>query len=395
MRNQEHSGDNTEELMKDGIINVYKPAGMTSNDVIYKMRSILGIRKLGHTGTLDPLATGILPILINRGTRITEYLDSDFKTYLATMILGITTDTQDITGEIISKSEKSKTDEIDFDDIKNAFSGFSGLIEQIPPMYSAVRVDGRKLYDYVYSGEELPEDFREKIKPRQVYIKELRIVNFTRGEENTAIRFGTYPRVTFEVICSKGTYIRTICQDAGDILGCGATLETLERTTSGAFTKENAFTLDEIREEARKAGILDSDYHSVDKTFHDEIPEALLRFVVGLDFPMENFGEVRVSDEVAGKFIDGWHIRYGECKIIKNPEYEDIVDPKKLRTHLNDPGMNKGSNPGLKYHPEFKKTYKVYREDGLFLGIAVHSDKYHKLVADKIFLRKEELQRKE
>lgn len=369
--------------MKDGIINVYKPAGMTSNDVIYKMRSVLGIRKLGHTGTLDPLATGVLPVLIGRGTRITEYLDLDFKTYVCGMILGFSTDTQDVSGEIVSRALKSEVDKITIDDVKDAFKGFSGLIEQIPPMYSAVRVNGRKLYDYVYSGEELPEEFKEMIKSRQVYIKELNVLDFVSTEEG--------PLVTFEVTCSKGTYIRTICQDAGDILGIGATLKTLERTASGAFTKENAFTLEEIREEAKKVGILDENYYSVDKTFHDEIPESLMKFVVGLDYPMEIFGEAIVDNDIAGKFVDGWHIGYGECKIVKKPEYEDIVDPKVLRTHENDPSVNKGSNPGLKYHPEFRKAYKIYREDGLFLGVAMHSNKYHKLVADKIFLRKEEL----
>lgn len=370
--------------MKDGIINVYKPAGMTSNDVIYKMRSVLGIRKLGHTGTLDPMATGVLPVLINRGTRITEYLDLDFKTYLCTMVLGITTDTQDITGNVISKADMDKFSNLSEKDVEEAFSGFHGLIDQLPPMYSAVRVNGRKLYEFMHSGEEIPEEFREKIKPRQVYIKDLKILRFAQNDMQNETN-GSF-EVTFEVTCSKGTYIRTICQDVGDILGCGATMKSLERTASGAFTKENAYTLEEIREYAKEVGILDENYYSINKVFTEEIPEKMEKFVVGLDYPMTIFGEAVVDNEIARKFIDGWHIGYRECRIKKKPEYEDFVDPSALRAH-----ENAGSNPGIKYHPEYKKGYKIYREDGLFLGVAFHSNKYHKLVADKVFLRAEEL----
>ena len=367
--------------MKDGIINVYKPAGMTSNDVIYKMRSVLGIRKLGHTGTLDPMATGVLPVLINRGTRITEYLDLDFKTYVSTMVLGMTTDTQDVTGNVISKVDMDKHQKLTEKDIRDAFSGFSGLIYQLPPMYSAVRINGKKLYEFMHSGEEIPEEFKEKIKPRQVFIKEIEVLNF----DEKAFK------VTFRVTCSKGTYIRTICQDVGDILGCGAAMESLERTASGAFTKDNSYTLEEIRQYAKEVGILDDNYYSINKVFHEEIPLELEKYVVGLDFPMTIFGEAVVNQEVAKKFVDGWHISYKECKIRKKPEYEDIVDPSLIRTHANDPTVNAGSNPGLKYHPEYAGGYKIYREDGLFLGVAFHSNKYHKLVADKVFLRTEEL----
>ena len=174
--------------MKDGIINIYKPGGMTSNDVIYKVRAALGIKKLGHTGTLDPMAEGVLPILINRGTRIAEYLDWDLKTYETTMRLGIRTDSLDITGSVETEEDPSGVTE---EDVRRAFSELmgkgpdgeqtvlSGMLDQIPPLTSAVRINGRRLYEYVHDNEEITEEIREKIRPRRIWVKSLELTGIS------------------------------------------------------------------------------------------------------------------------------------------------------------------------------------------------------------------------
>ena len=204
--------------MKDGIINIYKPGGMTSNDVIYKVRAALGIKKLGHTGTLDPMAEGVLPILINRGTRIAEYLDWDLKTYETTMRLGIRTDSLDITGSVEPEEDPSG---VTAEDVRRAFSELmgkgpdgdqtvlSGILDQISPLTSAVRINGRRLYEYVHGNEEITDEIRDKIRPRRIWVKSLELTGIS------------LPEISFRITCSKGTYIRSITRDIGEILGCG------------------------------------------------------------------------------------------------------------------------------------------------------------------------------
>lgn len=366
--------------MKDGIINVYKPCGMSSNDVIYRMRSILGIKKLGHTGTLDPLATGVLPVCINKATRVAEYMDVDFKTYRCTMILGYMTDTQDITGETVETHDVNVSEE----EIRKAFTGFNGLIEQMPPMMSAVRVNGRRLYDIMrYGTKEELEIAKSKVRTRQIFIKNLEI-------EDISI-----PKVKFSVCCSKGTYIRTICQDVGEILGTGATMESLERIASGAFTKENSVTLEELERIAVEKGY--AEYFTPEglptrlknlRGIGENIPEEFEKYVYPCDYPLDYFGEATVSFDLAKKFIDGWHLSYREINITKRPVYDMPVDEKLIRG-AQPTWDNAGSYPGFKVHPEYRTAYKIYREDGAFIGVAFHSDTYHKLVADKIFYRTE------
>lgn len=338
--------------MKDGIINIYKPAGMTSHDVIFRLRRILGIKKLGHTGTLDPMATGVLPICIGKATRVAEYMDIDFKKYRCTLILGIVTDTQDITGEIM---ETCDTSDISEADVLEVFESFRGVIEQKPPMYSAVRINGRRLYEYARAGEEV------EVRTRQIYIRELTVDAIDFAHDSNI------KKVTFTVECSKGTYIRTICQDAGEKLGCGAAMESLERIGSGAFTLEDAVTMEELREIAEGAGYLP------DRKFQEVIPPVLEKYVKPVDYPLFRFGSVTVSEECAKKFIDGWHIPYKECRIEEEPYY------------LNH-------EPEFKVRDEYRKAYRVYsqpegRDDKRFIGVAFHSDKYKKLVADKVFAR--------
>ena len=383
--------------MKDGIINVYKPKSMTSNDVIYKVRAALGIKKLGHTGTLDPMAEGVLPILINRGTRIAEYLDWDLKTYVSTVRLGIRTDSLDITGAVEKISDPSGVTETD---VANAFcelfrdgsadlaeNVFSGVLDQIPPMTSAVRINGRRLYEYVHQGEEIPDEIRQKIRPRRVWVENLKIEDIS------------LPEITFSVTCSKGTYIRSISRDIGEILGCGAVMTSLERSASGAFNEGNAVSLDEFVKAAVMTGKVTVEDTSVmrlrrTEPFGDEIPEELEKYVLGVDFPLVNFGEALVSPENARRFLDGWHLGYNEIKIIRKPAENSWImalGHEAETYHMRETEINSGSHAGLKLHPEYFTMYRIYRDDGggarTFVGIARHSDKYHKLVPDKVFLR--------
>ena len=382
--------------MKDGIINVYKPSGITSNDVIYKVRAALGIKKLGHTGTLDPMAEGVLPILINRGTRIAEYLDWDLKTYKAAVRLGVRTDSLDITGNVEETADPSGITEADVigafaklmdSEAADAETGFSGILDQIPPMTSAVRIEGRRLYEYVHQGDEIPEEIRERIRPRRVWIENLRIEDIS------------LPEIRFSVTCSKGTYIRSISRDIGEILGCGAVLTELKRSASGAFTEENAVSLESLVKAAMEAGrveVEDPETMKLRRTvpFGEDIPEDMERFVLGVDFPLVHFGEAMVSPENARRFLDGWHLGYREVSIIKEPEQDPwIMDLGREAEAYNarETEINSGSHAGLKLHPEYLSSYKIYRNDGggmkTFVGIARHSDRYHKLVPDKVFLR--------
>ncbi|MBR2453270.1 MAG: tRNA pseudouridine(55) synthase TruB [Clostridia bacterium] len=214
----------------DGIVNVNKPLGITSHDVVYRLRRILGIKKIGHTGTLDPDASGVLPMCVGKGTKLAEYLTAKDKQYFATMKLGSFTDTQDASGKIIESFEVSVTKE----EIRDAVKGFVGDIMQIPPMYSAIKVDGKKLYELAREGKTVERE------PRQVTIENIEIKNIDM-ETNT---------VEMLVDCSKGTYIRTLCNDIGAALGCGGHMASLKRTKSGRFDIKDSFTLEEIEKMA-------------------------------------------------------------------------------------------------------------------------------------------------
>lgn len=213
----------------DGVINVHKPVGMTSSDVVVWVRKHLNTRKVGHTGTLDPEVNGVLPICVGRATRLAEYLTNQGKSYRAEITFGIVTDTQDAQGEILHSIKP----EINEDDFLKILPQFMGSIQQIPPMYSAVRHQGKHLYDLARQGIEV-----ERV-PRTINIRRLEFFSWQEGE---------YPKAIFEVDCSKGTYIRTLCQDLGDALGCGAHMSKLVRLRSGPFRLEESWTLEQISE---------------------------------------------------------------------------------------------------------------------------------------------------
>lgn len=208
----------------NGILLIDKPPGWTSMDVCAKLRGVFGEKRVGHSGTLDPMATGLLVVFLGRATRAVEFAEADVKSYDAAIRLGVVTDTQDTTGNVLSSREVDITLEA-FD---AALEGFRGDILQLPPMYSAIKVDGKPLYKVARKGEEVER------QPRRVTVFSL-------------ARTGTYEGdITLSVCCSKGTYIRTLCHDIGAALGCGGAMSALRRTAAGPFSIENAYTLDEV-----------------------------------------------------------------------------------------------------------------------------------------------------
>ena len=211
--------------MINGIINIHKEAGFTSHDVVAKMRGICGQKKIGHTGTLDPQATGVLPVCLGSATKLCDMLTDKDKEYVTELLLGRTTDTQDVTGEILTESAVEVSEE----QVRAAVMSFVGDYNQVPPMYSALKVNGKKLYELAREGKEVER------KARPVKILEIAILDMQ------------LPIVKMRVACSKGTYIRTLCADIGDKLGCGGTMKSLVRTRVSDFTLENAVTLSQLQ----------------------------------------------------------------------------------------------------------------------------------------------------
>ena len=207
-----------------GIVIVDKPAGWTSQDVTARLRRVFGTRRIGHGGTLDPMATGVLPVFVGRATRGVEFFEHADKTYEAVLRLGTVTDTQDSTGTVLEKRPVTVT-EAEFRDI---LPKFTGEIAQIPPMYSAIKVDGKKLYELARAGKEIER------KPREITIFSLELLEF----------FGETAKI--RVHCSKGTYIRTLCHDIGAALGCGGCMEALRRTAAGEYTLADSVELDTL-----------------------------------------------------------------------------------------------------------------------------------------------------
>lgn len=230
--------------MINGIINVYKEKDFTSHDVVAKLRGILKQKKIGHTGTLDPQATGVLPVCLGKGTKLCDMLTEHDKEYEAVMVLGITTDTEDMTGKVLQEREVNVQEE----EVREAINSFLGDYWQVPPMYSALKVNGRKLYDYARAGIEIER------KSRLVEILDIQIIDIS------------LPKVTFRVKCSKGTYIRTLCKDIGEKLGCGACMEELKRTQVGIFNIDKALTLSQI-EQLVKDNKIDEIVYDIDEMF--------------------------------------------------------------------------------------------------------------------------------
>ena len=263
----------------DGIIKKKKKKGFTSHDVVAKLRGILHIKKIGHTGTLDPDAVGVLPVCIGKGTKLCDMITDTDKTYEAVMLLGISTDTQDISGNVLSKKDVA----VDEKTLIETIDSFVGEYKQIPPMYSAIKVNGRKLYQLAREGIEIERS------PRDVYIRSIHIndMNLQDGE----------PSVTMTVSCSKGTYIRTLCHDIGEKLGCGACMKSLSRTRVGRFYIDDSYTINQIAALNLK-GELSSIVTPVDSMF--DYPE--IRIKREYDKLLYNGNQLPLS---AGKALDG------------------------------------------------------------------------------------------
>lgn len=295
-------------MFENGILNINKPEGWTSQDVVAKLRGRLHIRRVGHTGTLDPMATGVLPVCFGKATRIIEYYDDDFKTYEAEMKLGMVTDTLDITGTVL----ETKPVDVSEEDVIQAIDSFRGWITQIPPKYSALKVNGKPLYKYAREGVEV------EIKSRKIYVADIQPVEVNL-EEN---------RILFRVTCSKGTYIRTICDDIGKKLGCGGTMTALQRTQSGCFRVEEARTLPEILEMT---------------------DEELERCVIPMDKTLVHLGRIELkSMESVPFYYNGREIDTGYVNVLASPAVPEA--------------LQEGSRLGDKY--------RVYDPEGKFLGIS-------------------------
>lgn len=232
----------------NGIIAVNKPLGKTSHDIVYFMRRLTGIKKIGHTGTLDPMAEGVLPICIGSATKAADMLTLSDKRYSAELVLGMTTDTQDAEGEVLTECEVNLTAA----EITDAVNSFVGDIEQIPPMYSAIKQNGKKLYELARKGIEIER------KKRLVTIREINIIDI--DTENYIVKI--------DVLCSKGTYIRTLCEDIGLRLRVGAYMNKLERTQTGVFKTADSYTLSELTE-MKDNGTLGEALIPVDAMFED------------------------------------------------------------------------------------------------------------------------------
>ena len=309
----------------NGIINVYKEKGYTSHDVVAKLRGILRQKKIGHTGTLDPQAEGVLPVCLGNATRLCDLLTDKTKEYEAVLRLGVTTDTQDMTGEVLSETPVTVSE----DDITNIMSTFKGKILQVPPMYSALKVNGRKLVDLAREGIEVER------KAREIEIYELEILEIN------------LPLVRFRVNCSKGTYIRTLCQDIGEKAGCGGAMENLIRTRVDRFEIKDALTLEQI-EQVRDDRRLDEILYPVDDVF--------------LHLPA-----VTVKNEFR-KVIDNGNSLYPK---MYEPRVEFYTDEKKTPAQL-----------------------RVYNEDKIFYGIYVYDTERRRFKPYKMFLDKEALKEK-
>lgn len=301
--------------MINGIINVYKERGFTSHDVVAKLRGITRQKKIGHTGTLDPEAVGVLPVCLGSATKLCDMLTEKRKEYIAEVQLGIVTDTQDTTGTILEECAVTVSEE----EVTSVINGFIGDCDQIPPMYSAIKVNGKKLYELARAGKEVERE------PRKIHLYEIEIMEMQ------------LPKVKIRVLCSKGTYIRTLCHDIGQVLGCGAAMAALERTRSGKFTLETAHTLAEI-ESLRDA---------------------------------ERLSEIVIP-------IEKMFAEYPKLSVL--PEFERLIENGNafLEQHLPEEEQGKPRGTG--------QQYRIYIRDGVFVGIYEYRKQEHRFCPVKMFI---------
>ena len=306
--------------MMDGVLNICKERGFTSHDVVAKLRGILHQKKIGHTGTLDPDAEGVLPVCLGKATRLCDMIGDWEKTYTATLLLGKTTDTEDISGTVLEENPVTVSEE----DVREIMSTFLGNYAQIPPMYSAKKVRGKKLYELAREGIVIER------KPCPVTIFDLDIQEIC------------LPRVKFSVRCSKGTYIRSLCRDIGEKAGCGGCMEALTRTQVAFFNIRDAVTLAEV-EQLRDEGTLSEHILPIDSVFAGYPP-------------------IKVSEKAEKKLYNGNPVPWDAC--VPQPYEKDGT----LTARADDFGL-----------------YRVYDKEGHFIGIYKKREDSHTLHPDKLF----------
>lgn len=273
-------------ILIDGIINVYKEPGFTSFDVVAKLRGILKQKKIGHTGTLDPMAEGVLMVCLGKGTKLVDMITSGTKEYEASMRLGLTTDTEDITGQVLTSSIIDPN--ITIDNIQGIINSFVGKYNQIPPMYSAIKKDGKKLYEYARSGIEIERE------PRPVEIFSI---------DNISINL---PDISFKVHCSKGTYIRSLCRDIGEKVGCGGTLTGLTRSEVHGFYLKDSLKLSQIQE------------------LNDQ--DKLLEFILPVDALLKQYTAYEINDKYNKYLYNGNKLMLHQLtKLDGNVDDTDII----------------------------------------------------------------------
>lgn len=286
----------------NGVINIYKNTGMTSFDVVAMVRRVAKMKKVGHTGTLDPAASGVLPVCLGKATKIIDYIMENKKVYRVNLKLGMVTDTYDLEGEVLREEDASH---ITKDEILNCINSFVGTIDQVPPMYSALKQNGVRLYELARQGIEV---HREARKITIYSIENIKI------ESNDNIQM--------DVCCSKGTYIRSLCYDIGEKLNVGATMTALERIQNGPFTKEEAINIEDLTE------------------------ELLEKHIISIEKALDSFEKITVNEKF-GKLL-----RNG-VKVFDNRMYSEEV--------------------------KFNKLYRVYKDNGVFLGLGKRDEKGFKL----------------
>ena len=307
--------------MINGVINIYKIKGFTSHDVVAKLRGIMRQKKIGHTGTLDPDATGVLPVCLGNATKLCDMLTEKEKEYIAKVQLGVTSDTQDMTGTVLSLKEVAVSEE----EVRLAVASFVGPYEQIPPMYSALKVNGKKLYELAREGKEVER------KARPVVIHEIEILEME------------LPTLTIRVRCSKGTYIRTLCHDLGEKLGCGAAMAALERTKSGQFSLDTALTLAELEAKLKEAG--------------EHREEVIQSLVIPVDKMFSELQELRLLPE--------WE------RLVQNG---NSFEEKNLKKEYKENDRND------------KSQYRVYIGEDVFMGVYEFCKNEKKFSPVKMFL---------
>jgi tRNA pseudouridine55 synthase len=296
----------------DGIICVNKPSGWTSFDIVAKVRGMARTKKVGHAGTLDPMATGVLPLFLGVATKVCDIMPNDQKGYIAEFRLGVQTDTLDITGEIQEQTDSHIT----LEQLSSVLSHYRGEIEQIPPMYSAIQINGQRLYDLARAGQKV------KRKPRSVTIHRLELLSFSPESQTAKI----------EVICSKGTYIRSLCSDIGEELGVGAVLTSLVRHIAGDFTLDDCYSLEQLQQ-LTDEGQLSQVLMPVERVF-------------------ETYPDIRLNEVQSKKFLNGLRL-----------DLNRVIYQNKTGFH------------------------RVFNQDHVFLGLASLDLERMELVIEKMFQR--------